>query len=130
MEEALLNYLRTYATLTALIAGRSYWSQLPQGQVAPYLILSRVTGVRDTTFDGASGLVQSRIQFDAYSLSYLVSKTIVRAVEARLSGKRFTHNSHHFRCFMDSERDTFETDATPDKLYRTSVDFIIWHKGV
>lgn len=130
MEEALLNYLRIHAPLTALIAQRSFWVQLPQGLSSPYLLLTRITGIRDTTFDGASGLIQSRIQFDAYSTTYLNSKDVVRAVEARLSGKRFTHNNHYFRCFLDSERDTFEIDATPVKLYRTSLDFIIWHKGV
>lgn len=130
MEEALLNYLRSYAPLTALIASRSFWMVLPQGYLPPYLLLSVVSSIPNTTFDGESGLAQARIQFDAYSREYLTSKNIGRAIQARLGGKRFTNMSIMFRCFKDSERDTFETDATPDKLYRNSLDFLIWHKGV
>jgi len=130
MEEALLNYLRSYASLTALIASRSFWVVLPQGYVQPYLLLSVVSSIPDTTFDGESGLTQSRVQFDAYSLSYLTSKNIGRAIQTRLGGKIFTNMGIMFRCFKDSERDTFETEATPDKLFRNSLDFLIWHKGV
>lgn len=131
MEEALLQYLRAFAPLTALISSRTYWVQLPQGYTNPYLLLTRVSGVRDTTFDGAGGFSQSRIQCDAYAQAYLTAKEIARAVELRLSGKSFTHQGIYFAgCFLDSERDTFENEATPVKLFRTSIDFLIWHRGV
>lgn len=130
MEEALLNYLRSYAPLTALIASKSFWMVLPQGYTQPYLLLSVVSSIPNAVFDGETGLTQTRVQFDAYSLVYLTSKNVGRAIQARIGGKRFTNQSIMFRCFKDSERDTFETEATPDKLFRTSLDFLIWHKGV
>jgi len=131
MEEALLQYLRAYAPLTALIAARTYWIVLPQGYGNPYLLLTRISGLRDTTFEGASGFSQSRVQCDAYAQAYLTAKEIARTVEERLSGKTFTYQGINFAgCFLDSERDTFENEATPVKLFRTSIDFLIWHRGV
>lgn len=130
MEEALLNYLRSYAPLTALVASKSFWMVLPQGYVQPYLLLSVISSIPNVVLDGETGLAQTRVQFDAYSKEYLTSKNVGRAIQDRLGGKRFTNAGIMFRCFKDSERDTFETEATPDKLFRTSLDYLIWHKGV
>lgn len=131
MEEALVAYLLAYAPLTALVSTRVYWKRLPQGATGSYLILTRVSGIRDTTFDGQSGLVESRVQFDCYGASYKDSKLVARAVEARIGGKKFTQSGVYFPgAFLAAERDDFEDVDTPDRLNMTSLDFIIWHRGV
>lgn len=77
-----------------------------------------------------SGLVESRVQVDCYGLTYASSKTTARAVEVRMSGAKTTHSATVFDgAFLDAERDGYEDEASPDKLFRTSLDFIIWHKG-
>lgn len=130
MEESLAAYLLASAGLAALVAARIYWVRNPQAGANPHVLLTRISGVRDTTFKGASGIVESRVQADCYGLTYASAKGVARAVEARLSGVKATQGSTIFDgCFLVGERDTFEDAATPDKLFRTSLDFMIWHKG-
>lgn len=138
MEESLVAYLMAYSGLTSLIGTspvRIYWTRAPQAvaNVDPlrrYVTMQRISGNRDTHMQGVSGLVESRVQVDCYGLTYAASKGVARAVEARISGLSFTQSGTVFQvCILDAERDGYEDDATPDKLYRTSLDFIIWHKG-
>lgn len=133
MEESLVAYLMAYSGLTALIGSnpvRIYWTRAPQAVAKPYVTMQRISGNRDTHMQGVSGLVESRVQVDCYGLTYAASKGVARAVEARISGLAFTQSGTVFQvCILDAERDGYEDDATPDKLYRTSLDFIIWHKG-
>lgn len=133
MEESLVAYLKAYSGLTSLIGSnpvRIYWTRAPQAVAKPYVTMQRISGNRDTHMQGVSGLVESRVQVDCYGLTYAASKGVARAVEARISGLAFTQSGTVFQvCILDAERDGYEDDATPDKLYRTSLDFIIWHKG-
>jgi hypothetical protein len=133
MEESLVSYLKAASGITALIGAnpvRIYWTLAPQNVAKPYVTLQRVSGNRDMHMMGPSGLVESRVQIDCYGLTYAASKGVARAVEARISGFKGTHSGTVFGgVFLDAERDGYEDDATPDKLFRTSLDFIIWHKG-
>ena len=133
MEESLVAYLKAYSGLTSLIGTspvRIYWTRAPQAVAKPYVTMQRISGNRDTHMQGVSGLVESRVQIDCYGLTYAASKGVARAIEARISGLSFAQSGTVFQvCILDAERDGYEDDATPDKLYRTSLDFIIWHKG-
>lgn len=130
MEESLVALLLATAGITSLVSTRIYWTLKPQGTANPYIVLTRVSGVRDYAYQGPSRLIPSRVQVDCYGLTFASAKNIARAVEARLSGVKLTQGATIFEGgFLEGERDTFEAEATPDKLFRTSLDFIIWHKG-
>ena len=129
MEEALRNYLLAGAGLVSLVAARIHWVRSPQGSASPRIVLYRISGVRDMVMNGPSGLVSSRVQVDCIGASYSSAKTVARAVEGRLSGFSGTPGGVDFQgCFLIGERDDFEDTDTPDKLFRTSLDFNIWHK--
>lgn len=129
MEEALVVYLLAGASLSALVAARAYWMHAPQLALKPYVILNRISGVRDYHLTAASGLVESRVQMDVYGLTYVSAKLVARAIESRLSGVQTSQGAVRFSgCFLSNERDGYEDDATPDKLFRTSLDFMIWHQ--
>lgn len=129
MEEALIAYLQADTALTALLAGNIYWLQKPQLVPNPVLVLTRVSGTRDMAMSGPSGLVESRIQCDCDGLSYASSKGVARALRNRLSGFSGTQGVMVFQgCFLEAERDSFEDATTVDKIFRTSLDFMIWHK--
>jgi hypothetical protein len=136
MEEALIAYLLANSGVRALVgtppaSQRMHWTQAPQGVAKPYATLTKVTGLRDTTLDGPSGFQEARVQIDCYGLTFASAKGLARAVEAVLSGLTVTTGGIEFQgCFLDAERDGYEADAAPDKLFRTSLDFIIFHKGV
>jgi len=129
MEEALVSFLLAAAGLSSLLSTRIHWLQAGQSLNKPYVTLTRISGNRSMNFQGANGFVESRVQVDCYGLNYGSAKQVARAVEARLSGVRVTHSGYVFRFFLDGERDIFEDADTPDKLYRVSLDFLIWHKG-
>jgi Protein of unknown function (DUF3168) len=128
VEEALTALLNSAAPLTALVAGRINWGVKPQGKGVPFVVLQRISGLRDMKMSGPSGLVSSRVQADCYGLTYTSAKNVARAVRDRLSGYRGTVAGRIIQgVFLDSERDIFEPAETPDKLFRTSMDFILWH---
>ena len=130
MEEALRTFLLASAGLTALVGQRVHWVRSPQGSASPRVVLYGISGVRDMRMDGPTGLVASRVQVDCLGASYGSAKAVARAVEARLSGYSGTASGIVFQgCFLIGERDDFEDTETPDKLFRTSLDFNIWHKG-
>jgi hypothetical protein len=136
MEEALIGYLLADSGVAALVQtgsqpGRLHWTLAPQGVSKPYATLHKVTGLRDTPMDGPSGFQESRIQIDCYGLTFASAKGLARAIEACLSGLKVTTDGIEFQgCFLDTERDGYEPEASPDKLFRTSLDFIIFHNGV
>lgn len=136
MEEALIAYLLADSGVRALVGTppaqqRMHWTQAPQGIARPNAVLTKITGLRDTPMDGPSGFQESRVQVDCYGLTFAAAKGLARAVEAVLSGITVTTGGIVFQgCFLDAERDGYEADAAPDKLFRTSLDFLIFHKGV
>ncbi len=136
MEEALIGYLLANAGVQALAQNgsgpvRLYWVTAPQNVAKPYATLFKVDGLRDTPLGGPNGFQQSRIQIDCYGLTYASAKGLARAVETAIGQGRFTTSSIEFQgCFLVAERDGFEPDATPDKLFRVSTDFLTFHNGV
>jgi hypothetical protein len=130
MEEDFVNYLLSDAPLAALVSTRIRWTEKSQGEINPYVILNVVSRIKTYTYQEPTTLTPSRIQIDCYALTFIAAKNIARAVTARLSGMKVTQGSTVFEGgFFEGERDDKENVNTPDKLFRTSLDFIIWHKG-
>jgi hypothetical protein len=133
MEESLAALLLAHAPLTALTSTRIHWLRAPQAVARPYVVLQSISGIPDVTHQGPSGLVAGRVQVDCYGDTYGSAKTVARAVTGRLSGYRGTPTPPGTTVFdgifKDAERDGYEDEASPDKLFRVSMDFIIWHKG-
>jgi hypothetical protein len=130
MEEALIAYLLATPAITSLTGTRIYWMEIPQGSAYPAVRLQVISTVPDYTYEGAQGLKRSRVQVDCYAGSYLGSKAVARTIETLISGEKFTQGPVRFEgCFMDAERDGFEPTAPPDKLFLTSLDFIVNYKG-
>ena len=130
MEESLAALLLAHAPLTALTAQRVHWMRAPQNVAKPYVVMQVISGIPDVTHGGPSGLADARVQIDCYGLTYSSAKAVARAVTQRLSGYRGTQGATVFDgVFKAGERDEYEDEASPDKLFRVSMDFLIWHKG-
>ena len=129
MEEALRALLLSGSDLTAQVGTRVHCVRSPQAAALPRVVLYRISGERDMHMQGPSGLVASRVQVDCIGASYGSAKAVARAVETVLSGYSGTFSGIWFQgVFLISERDDYEDGDTPDKLFRTSLDFNIWHK--
>ena len=134
MERALADYLLNSVSITSLVGDRIYWTQLPQGEERPYLLLSVVSSIPNVVFEGANGLVQSRVQFDCWGSTFYQAKDLARAIDTLLNGKRHITSGTGAVAFegffLEAERDGHSDVDAPDDLFRTSLDFLIWHKGV
>lgn len=126
MEDAIINRLLATAGVTALVGTRVYPGVRTQGSSLPALVFNRISGARDYTMIEASGLVESRVQIDAWAEAYNAAKALAHAVREALSGIKGTFSGIEIDgVFLDSERDGFEVEA-PDRLYRVSMDFNVW----
>ena len=135
MQEALHRLLREDSAVAALLTAdnetRLYWVQAPQGVSKPFATLLTVSKVPDMHTTAASGLEAARVQIDCYATTYGGSLTLARAIDAVLLGYSGTkHDTRFGSIFRADWREGFEYDATPEKLFRQSLDYEIWHRGV
>lgn len=130
MEKSLIAYLLAFPALQALVSNRINWQVKPQGTLNPYVVLNVVSGVRDANYQSHDALVQTRLQADCWGLTFASAKAVGDAVQERLLSFRGAYLGTYFDgIFLDSERHGYDASQTPDKLYRVSIDFMIWHKG-
>lgn len=129
MEEALVALLMADAGVGAALGTRIWWARAPQGQPErPYCVLRLVSGPPDYHMGGPSGLVRSRIQFDAYGETYEQAKTASRALAAAISGYRGQAGAKTFQgAFIDGGRDLPDEDDAGEHLFAVSFDIILWH---
>jgi hypothetical protein len=120
MEEAIT------ALLSGVAGGRRHWGRAPQGVALPYVVMQRISGIRDYVTTGPSGYVQSRVQFDVYASTYGSARTTARALVAALSG----HSGGTIQgIFIDSERDLPASDTGEvSHLFRVSIDAQVHHQ--
>lgn len=130
MEEQIRAYLLADAAVSAACGGRCSHIERNQGEPLPALVLTRISGRRETFHSGPSGLVQSRLQVDCYGSTQVQSWALSRAVRARISGRSFTQSGLSFGgVFLDDERQSSEAAASVGvRVFRTSLDFTIWHQ--
>lgn len=127
MEVALVAHLLAQAGITAVVSQRITWGRRGQGGTLPAIVLHRIDGLLDYHLTGASGLVESRVQVDCWSDDYAGAKRAARAVEAAVSGQRFTRGAIRFDAvFVADERDS-NFDEAGTALYRTGLDLIVHH---
>jgi hypothetical protein len=119
VEEEITNALHGVA------GGRRFWVRAPQSTALPYVVMQRISGIRDYVTSGPSGYVQSRVQFDVYASTYGTARTTARALVAALSG----HSGGTIQgIFIDSERDLPASDTGEvSHLFRVSIDAAIHH---
>ena len=125
MEEAISNLLLGNATVAGMVGDRVNWAARP-GADLPAITLHRITGQRDATMSGRSGLVSSTVQIDVWGSTYSQAKKLARAVIPALPQ---TPGATLQGVFINSESDSFEgEDPTP--LYRTRIDISVWHQEI
>lgn len=124
---ALLSRLRAAAPVTALISTRSYWEMAPQGAARPYVTLLDVTNLRGQTLTGWD-LEASRIQIDAWALTYKSKNEIMEAVLAALVPGHTTegHTFQRADVALGPRDIAGERDGTTP-IFRKTADLIIHH---
>jgi hypothetical protein len=130
LEKSLIAYLLAFPALQFLVSSRINWLVKPQGAINPYIVMQVISGVREANYQTHDALSQTRVQVDCWGLTFASAKSVGDAVQLRLLGFRGAHIGTYFDgIFLDSERHGYDASQTPDKLYRVSIDLMIWHKG-
>lgn len=126
MEARLISTILADARVALVVGSRVYPISAPQGSPLPRITIHKISGVRFYHTQGQTDLVESRVQVDCWGRSFGEAKEVARAVIACLSGYR---DSFFSGVFIDGERDFYDAPPnTSERVYRTSVDFILWHR--
>lgn len=128
LKTAIFQHLAASADVKAIVGNRIYPNKSPQDPKAPCIVYIQISGVRDSTQDGLSGFMTSRIQFDCLASTALVAEDLARKVAAafcsvvRTIGTDDPVDVHG--CFADDQVDGWADEL---ELHVTSVDITIQH---
>ena len=87
IEAAICELLSTNAAVAALVGDRIKPDILPQGLAMPAITYQLISGPRDQTADGPTGLVNSRWQINMWAETYDDVLTVRTAVRKAMNGK-------------------------------------------
>jgi Protein of unknown function (DUF3168) len=123
---ALRTYLLADPTISGLVGGvRIHHVRLPQDQVEPSVVYTRISEVGDYNMVRDSGLGQVRVQLDSWAQNSDAANELSNAVYDRITGARDTMSSIIVKgIFMAGGRDDYDEVS---QLYRASRDYIVWY---
>ena len=97
----------------------------PKEQALPYVVMNQVGGATDvTSYAGANRLQTARIRFSCYASSFLIAKTVARAVKAALNGLQATLSDGSIveGAWLEYEGDMVDSDLQ-GTVFQTHIDF-------
>jgi len=127
IEEVLRWRLNTYSGTSALLSGRIYPMQLPQGTASASATYQKISGPRDHTHQGPTGLASPRYQITAWSKQYSEAKAVAKQVRLALDGWFGSALGHVVSAVqLENEYDIYNPETLVE-FYSVPVDFIVWH---
>lgn len=128
IEQALVQHLLTNAAVAAKVGNRVHLKQLPQRSTLPAIVIHKVSGPREHSHDGSSGLARPRFQFDMYAATAEAANDLAEKVRLALDGFRGTMGGvsgvRVDGVFLENERDDYDDSA---EVQAVSQDYIVWH---
>lgn len=126
IEEDVVAWLKTKPLVNNIINGRIHPLQLPQDPSLDALTYQRISGVREESQEGPSGLAHPRLQFDCWSKTYPGAKRLAEALRLTIDGFTGSMNGRRvFRCKVENDLDQKDDFA---ERYRVTVDVTVWHR--
>lgn len=128
MRVDLRSRLKANSTITEIVGYAVDWNRRTG---MPALVLYGITSGRSYTFDGATGLHGSRVQFDCVALDLPIADRLYRAVLAEMEQEKVEGGTAFSMSFLDGERDmpTVDIDGV-GAVGGISADFIVWWKSL
>lgn len=126
IEEGLYELLTMDTAVAALVGTRIYPLLVPQDADLPAMAYQRISGPRDHTHSGASGLAMARMQLTYLASSYAAVKALAEAVRAALDGLRGSMGEVTVgSCMLENE---FDSWAAVFGLPTVRHDYLIWYQ--
>ncbi len=132
IESAIYNELSTTAEITAVVSTRIYPQVAPESAAYPFITFLVVSEVPEHHMGGAAPLTRVMMQFDVWAETHAERVDIAEVLRNALDGFRGdmgTENLDIQSCFLEN-RSNFQESDTEGKaapVFRTSMDFSIWH---
>lgn len=122
LEQSLEAFLTTGTRTAPLVANRVYPLRVPQAVTLPALSYRRVSGLREYSHAGASGLSRPRMEVTCWAETYGGAKALATAVRQDLETG--------YRDFADSLMLQNEIDLLEEETQARQVvlDFLIGHR--
>jgi len=133
IERGIIQIAKDHSGLDALISARIYFNVLKQNATLPAVVVSQIDAVREDVMGGATGLVESRFQFDIFDDDK--SGLEAAAEQVRLAYHNYSGDvtatgggtvTIDWVRFED-ERDFFEEEVTA-KEFRKVLDFVFHYR--
>jgi len=118
---AIRDVLLASAEVQALVGARIYPNKLPQGVTLPAVVFSVVDDVPQNAITGATAdrLVETRLQVDCYSTSYVEAHTLAAAIDLVVTSL----DRVDLAAWRLTSRDLYEDET---RLHRVALDFSVW----
>lgn len=113
IEADLVALLKADGAVAALAGTRIFPEPAPQGVAFPAITYRRISGQRDYSLDGHTGLATARFQFDCWAMLFAQARALADAVSLALEAWTLADAR------IQTDLDTFEPDA---ELQRVIVD--------
>ena len=132
IEKALYDYLSTKAGVVAQVSTRVYPDIAPESAVYPFITVTITNETHDHHMQGGSGLANPTIQLDVWAETLPTRVAAAEAVRLSLDGFRGAMGTDSLSirsCFLVNKSNFQEQDAEGrgNPVYRSSMDFSIWH---
>jgi len=125
----LRSFLLADSGISAFVSSRIYPIVIPAGVKDPCIVLTRISGPGDYHMGGPSGLINLRVQVDAWAPKSDPATTLANLIKDRLDGYRgemsddvdtvFVHG-----VFVADLREDYDGTA---EMYRSGRDYFINH---
>jgi hypothetical protein len=128
IEAALCALLLEGTAVAALIGTRIYPNQVPQKSAMPAITYQQISGARDYTLDGPSGMTSPRFQINCWAKTYIEVCRLANAVRKRLNGYSGNFNTLIIHVIqLEDVGDMPQITAGTDVLsrYGKRLDFIV-----
>lgn len=123
-EQGIIELLRADGTVSGLVSTRAYFAEAPQSAALPFIVLTRISGVRDLVIGGSVDLVDARIQIDYLASTMLAARTIANACRSVLNGYRGTTASTNYQMIKLLD----EADANEESdIFRVTADYQVMY---
>ena len=126
MEIALRAKLLANAPLVAIVGQRITWTERPQGNVLPAVVLQVVADTRPQDFKARVYFRETRVQIDCFATTRSVAVNLREAVINALSFEGAVLNVLFGRVFINNVIDRGE-DTDTGFVHRDLIDATIWH---
>ena len=128
IETAITRHLTENAGLAGVLGGRVYPKRMPQNPTYPTIVYHRISGAREHSHDGSSGLAHPRFQLDLWAKTHIAAKDLAEKVRAALDGYKGVMGGvggvDVNGVFLEDDDDGYDDDL---QVYWWRMDFTLWH---